>query len=93
MVAPSEQGREVCGVTSRWGCEGYIQSMTLISPWHSIRQSDRNVYHDNDLCPTGQAIESKYRKNGRRCRLRCSTCAKLAGPEAVAARLALLLPL
>jgi hypothetical protein len=67
--------------------------MTLISPWHSMRQRDRNVYHDNDLCPAGQAIEPKYRKHGRRCRVRCSTCAKLAAPEAVAARLALLPPL
>ena len=67
--------------------------MTLTSPWHSIRQRDRNVFHDNDLCPAGQAIEPKYRKHGHRCRMRCSTCARLAAPAAVAARLALLPPL
>jgi hypothetical protein len=67
--------------------------MTLISPWHSIRQRDRNVYHDNILCPIGQAIDPKYRKQGHRCRMRCATCAKLGAPAATAARLAQLLPL
>jgi hypothetical protein len=38
--------------------------MTLSLPWHSIRLRDRNVYHDNELCPTGQAIDPKYRKQG-----------------------------
>jgi hypothetical protein len=67
--------------------------MTLILPWHSSRTRDRNVYHDNDLCPAGNAIDSKYRKRGHRCRMRCPTCTKLGAPEVVAARLALLMPL
>jgi hypothetical protein len=67
--------------------------MTLSLPWHSIRLRDRNVYHDNELCPTGQAIDPKYRKQGHCCRMRCATCAKLGAPAAMAARLAQLLPL
>ena len=61
--------------------------MTLIPAWHSIRQSDRKVYHDNDLCPAGRAIDLKYRKRGHRCRMRCATCTRLASPEASAASL------
>ena len=67
--------------------------MALIPPWHSIRGTDLNVYHDNDLCPTAQAIHPKYHKRGHQCRMRCTTCAKIAAPEATAARLALLPPL
>ena len=67
--------------------------MTQIPPWYSIRQRDGNVYHDNDLCPLGQAVEMKYRKRGHRCRMRCHTCAKLGAPAATATRLAQLLPL
>ncbi|HEY9015463.1 MAG TPA: hypothetical protein VIM84_10425 [Gemmatimonadales bacterium] len=58
----------------------------IIPPWHSMRQSDGNVYHDNSLCSRGQAVEQKYRKRGHRCRMRCSTCTKLASAEAAAAR-------
>lgn len=72
---------------------GLAYFMTLALPWHSIRPRDRNVYHDSELCPVGQAIDPKYRKQGRRCRMRCATCAKLGAPAATAARLAQLLPL
>jgi hypothetical protein len=83
----------VRGVTTVFGSRPYLVFMTLTSPWHSIRQRDRNVYHDNDLCPTGQAIDPKYRKRGHRCRMRCAACARLGSPEATEARLAQLLPL
>jgi hypothetical protein len=42
--------------------------MAQIQPWYSIRQRDLNVYHNDDRCPLGKEIDSKYRKMGRRCR-------------------------
>jgi hypothetical protein len=64
--------------------------MTLLYAWYSIRHADRSVYHDNDLCAVGQAIPAKYRKRGHRCRMRCSTCAKLGAPDELARRFALM---
>jgi hypothetical protein len=63
--------------------------MTQIPPWYSIRQRDRNVYHDDDQCPIGKEIDSKYRKPGRRCRARCPVCAKLGDPTLASKRLVL----
>jgi hypothetical protein len=51
--------------------------MAKIHPWYSMRQRDRNVYHDNSECPEGNAIDIKYRKSGHRCRTRCIHCARL----------------
>jgi len=56
--------------------------MSQIHPWHSIRQRDPNVYHDDHLCTAGNAIPSQYHKRGHRCRLRCPVCAKLGSGEA-----------
>jgi hypothetical protein len=67
--------------------------MAQIPAWYSIRQKDRNVYHDNDQCPVGNAIEMKYRKPGHRCRNRCSVCAKLGAALLSSERLARLTPL
>ena len=62
--------------------------MSLLNAWYSIRQSDRNIYHDNHLCPVGNAIPSKYRKRGHRCRTRCPSCARLAAPGEMERRFA-----
>jgi hypothetical protein len=59
--------------------------MAQIQPWYSIRQRDLNVYHDDDRCPLGKEIDSKYRKMGRRCRTRCPFCVKL-GTQLLTAR-------
>jgi hypothetical protein len=67
--------------------------MAQIPPWYSIRQADANVYHDDDRCPEGNAIDVKYRKPGRRCRARCRTCAKLGALLLDPKRLAELTPL
>lgn len=67
--------------------------MAQIPPWYSIRQRDRNVYHDDDQCPVGREIDSKYRKMGHRCRLRCPSCTKLGAPALISERLARLTPL
>jgi hypothetical protein len=66
--------------------------MAQIPPWHSIRQRDGNVYHDDDECPVGKAIEEKYRRMGHRCRQRCRACAKLRDPALHSTRLAKLTP-
>lgn len=67
--------------------------MAQTPPWHSIRQRDRNVFHDDDECPIGQEIDIKYRKMGHRCRTRCPTCTKLRAPLLTSERLARLTPL
>jgi len=67
--------------------------MAQIPAWYSIRQSDATVYHDDDQCPAGQAIDVRYRKAGRRCRPRCRTCAKLGASLLDPKRLAELTPL
>ena len=77
-------------VTSISPHAAYLVPMSLLTAWYSIRQSDRNIYHDNDLCPVGNGIASKYRKRGRRCRMRCSTCTKLDAPDERARRYATL---
>jgi hypothetical protein len=66
--------------------------MAQIPPWYSFRPRDRNVYHDDDRCPVGKAIDIKYRKQGRRCKTRCAVCAKLQTGSAEAERLARLRP-
>ena len=51
--------------------------MTKVSPWHSVRESDRKVYHDNDACTEGNNIEQKYRRPGTDSRRRCEHCETL----------------
>jgi hypothetical protein len=58
--------------------------MAQVSPWYSIRQRDGNVYHDDNQCPVGRAIDEKYRMKGHRCRQRCPACARLREPVAQA---------
>ena len=52
--------------------------MAQSSPWHSTKESDRKVHHDNTSCTEGNNIESKYRKSGTDGRPRCNHCDKLA---------------
>lgn len=51
--------------------------MAKVAPWHSIRESDRNVYHNNTLCTEGNNIEEKYRKAGTDNRPLCNHCERL----------------
>jgi hypothetical protein len=83
----------VRGITSGLPHGAYIVLMTRIAPWYSVRQQDKNVYHDDDQCPIGKEIDLRYRKPGHRCRMRCRACAKLGAPEVTSRRLALLEPL
>lgn len=51
--------------------------MAKVSPWHSSRQSDRKVYHNDTRCTEGNNIESYYRTPGTGGRPLCEHCARL----------------
>lgn len=51
--------------------------MAKVSPFHSKRPNDRNVYHDNDKCTEGNNIESYNRTPGTGGRPRCEHCSRL----------------
>ena len=48
--------------------------MARVAPWHSVRDTDRKVYHDSDKCTEGNNIEAKYRRAGTDGRPRCKNC-------------------
>jgi len=86
-------GLAVCEVTVFLLRRRYVgPTMARIPPWHSIRQRDGSVYHDDDECPVGGKIELKFRKLGHRCRAQCRACAKLRAPAVTAKRTAMLTP-
>lgn len=52
--------------------------MSKVRAWHSIRESDRKVYHDNNKCTEGNNIEDRYRRDGTAGRRQCEHCARLS---------------
>jgi hypothetical protein len=46
-----------------------------VSAYHSSNQSDPDVYHDHDDCPTGQQIPSWNKRPGTAGYPRCKQCA------------------
>lgn len=46
-------------------------------PWHSKREIDRKVYHDDDKCTEGNNIESYNRVAGTGNRPKCEHCQRL----------------
>jgi hypothetical protein len=48
-----------------------------MSPWHSVKDSDRPVYHDNTECTEGNNIEAENRREGTGNRPKCEHCARL----------------
>ena len=48
--------------------------MAKVSPWYSILESDRKVYHDSNLCTEGNNIEAKNRLAGTGGRPHCERC-------------------
>ena len=50
----------------------------LSPPWHSARESDRNVYYINDKCTEGNQIPRHNHKSGTDSRPHCEECSKLA---------------
>lgn len=51
--------------------------MAQTKPWHSKRESDRKVYHDNTSCTEGNNIETYNRVEGTGGRPRCEHCSRL----------------
>jgi len=49
-----------------------------VPAWHSVRITDREVYHDNTSCTEGNNIEDKYRRPGTNGRRQCNHCARLS---------------
>jgi hypothetical protein len=47
------------------------------SPFHSIKQYTRNVYHNDTLCTEGNNIETENRRPGTAGRPLCDRCASL----------------
>jgi len=52
-------------------------AMPQKAPWHSVKDTDRKVHHDNTLCTEGNNIEAKYLRQGTAGRPRCDHCARL----------------
>jgi hypothetical protein len=53
-------------------------TMAKVPPFHSKRESDRKVYHDNDRCTEGNNIETYNRVSGTGGRPRCEHCERLS---------------
>ena len=47
------------------------------NPWHSKKETDRKVYHDNSSCTEGNNIEKENRQSGTGSRPRCEHCQRL----------------
>jgi hypothetical protein len=47
------------------------------NPWHSKKESDRKVYHDNTNCTEGNNVEKENRQSGTGNRPRCEHCTRL----------------
>lgn len=52
--------------------------MAKMNPWHSVLETDPQVYHDNTDCNTGNNIEEENRRDGTDNRRQCNECAGLA---------------
>jgi hypothetical protein len=52
--------------------------MAKVPAFHSSRESDRKVYHDNDKCTEGNNIEPRNRTAGTDNRPRCEHCQRLS---------------
>ena len=48
-----------------------------VQPFHSKRESDRKVYHDDTRCTEGNNIESYNRVPGTGGRPKCEHCKRL----------------
>ena len=53
--------------------------MAKTNPWHSTRETDRKVYHDETKCTEGNNIEERYRKSGTDGRPKCKNCRDISG--------------
>ncbi len=51
--------------------------MAKVPAFHSTKQTDRQVYHDNSSCTEGNNIERRYMAPGTAGRRQCEHCARL----------------
>jgi len=52
-------------------------NMSRVSSFHSKKETDRKVYHDNNKCTEGNNIEKKYLASGTDGRPLCDHCKRL----------------
>ncbi|MEX0682149.1 MAG: hypothetical protein WD904_01525 [Dehalococcoidia bacterium] len=53
--------------------------MSKTAPWHSSREYDKNVYHDESKCTEGDNIQPQYRVPGTGGRPKCDHCRRISG--------------
>lgn len=51
--------------------------MAKVAAFHSKREQDKKVYHDDDRCTEGNNIETYNRVSGTGGRPKCEHCARL----------------
>ncbi len=51
--------------------------MAKIAAWHSKREADRKVYHDDNKCTEGNNVETYNRTPGTAGRPKCEHCQRL----------------
>jgi hypothetical protein len=49
-----------------------------VRPWHSIRETDRKVYHDDAQCGEAETVDARYRRDGTDGRRKCEHCRSTA---------------
>ena len=49
------------------------------TPWHSVLETDRKVYHDETKCTEGNNIEPRNRRSGTGGRPKCEHCKEISG--------------
>jgi len=50
-----------------------------IAPWHSKRDNDPKVYHDETKCTEGNNIETSNKVSGTGGRPKCAHCRSISG--------------
>ena len=60
--------------------------MSKVTAFHSKKPGTRNVYHDNNKCTEGKAIESYIRSSGSENRPLCEQCETLNSSEPLVAQ-------
>lgn len=53
--------------------------MSKKAAWHSKRESDPKVYHDESKCTEGNNIETQNRRDGTAGRPKCKRCTEISG--------------
>ena len=51
--------------------------MSKVSPFHSVKEPKKQVYHNNNKCEEGNNIEKQYLRSGTDNRNLCSRCKEL----------------